>query len=197
MTRTLDPQQEAEEKALVRGAQEGDDSAFGELVRMHQDRLYGFALRFLRDKHEAQDAVQETFLAFHRSLAKYQPLRPLSVWLFTVCANLCRSRLRRRKIVKFLTFSDLSQNEESLPPDWAAEKPDPGQAAESEESVRRLHRLILGLPEKLRMPLVLRHFHGASDEDVASILGISISNVRVRMHRAKEQLWNSFTEVSP
>ena len=86
---------------MIRGA-EGDDDAFGILVGRWEKRVFGFLEYMLGSREEAQDVTQEAFLRMCQSAATYRPSGQFRSWLFRIAGNLARSRLRRRKILRWV-----------------------------------------------------------------------------------------------
>ena len=181
----------------VRRVLEGDLEAFRPLVQAYQDRLYSMALRFLRSAEDAEDMVQETFVRAYKNLAQFRQNQRFSAWIFTICANLCKSTLRRRKIVSFFSMeAAVTPSDESLKPQWASPEAGPEANLAQQRNLERLHKELLKLPDKLRLPLVLRTFDDMNDQEISRILGLSLSNVRVRIHRAKALLWERYQPVA-
>ncbi len=167
---------------LVRRAQDGYLDAFEELTRRHQGRGYAVAVRMLGDTHDAQDVVQDAFIAAWRGLAGFQGDSQFGTWFYRILVNQCLMSRRRRK------------------PDPVAFAPEvPG--GEDPESVvaakirdESLHRAIQELPGNQRAPLVLVTFAELSYEEAAEILGISTSTVRGRVARARKALLTSLRQ---
>ena len=96
--------------------------------------------------------------------------------------------------MRFLTLEKHAfPGAQGLEPQWASSDPGPEKNLEEQENMERLHREILGLPDKFRLPLVLRTFENMDDQEIGGVLGLSVSNVRVRIHRAKALLWQRHT----
>jgi RNA polymerase sigma-70 factor (ECF subfamily) len=159
----------------------GDRRAFEELVRAHQHRVYGLALRMLGDAAEAQDVAQEAFLRAHRGLAEFRGDARLSTWLYTIASRLCLNRLAGSE--RRLTRS----GDEAL--DRVVDvRPGPDEALERDELDAALHRAIAELPEERRVVVVLRDVDGLAYEEIAEILALPVGTVRSRLHRARLDL---------
>lgn len=159
----------------------GDRRAFEELVRAHQHRVYGLALRMLGDAAEAQDVAQEAFLRAHLGLAEFRGDARLSTWLYTIASRLCLNRLAG------------SERRLTRPGDEALGRvvdvrPGPDEALERDELDAALHRAIAELPEERRVVAVLRDIDGLAYEEIAEILGLPVGTVRSRLHRARLDL---------
>ncbi len=165
---------EPSDAALVEQVLAGRKDAFAHLVRRHQDAVYGLALRWTGDRDEAQDLAQETFVRAYRKLRSYDPGYSMRNWLLAICANLAKNQRRsaERRERAHREHADRYLG----PPD----PPDPRSEA--------LEEALLRLPEKLRIPLVLKHVEGMSYEEVARTLRIGLSAAKMRVKRARDEL---------
>ena len=177
----------------MRDAEQGDDPgyiarlragearAFEELVRTHQDRLFGVALRMLGNPAEAEEVTQEAFVRAHRALGEFRGDARLATWLYAIISRLCLTRLGsgERRAVR--------HGEEGL---LRLRHPDrgPERAAEQGELESALYRAIAELPEERRAVVVLRDLEGLSYEEIARVLGLELGTVRSRLHRARMDL---------
>lgn len=148
------------------------------------------ARRMLRNEADAQDAVQESFLAAFRSIGSFRGGAELGTWLHRIVLNACLMRLRARKrrpdetvdglLPSFEDHGHLAQPTHR----WTQ----PESAMEREETRRIVRRSIDALPETYRTVLVLRDIEGVAADDAAEMLGITPGNVKVRLHRARQAL---------
>jgi RNA polymerase sigma-70 factor, ECF subfamily len=167
----------------------GDDDALGALVRAHHDRVYRFGRLVCRDPHDADDAVQEAFATLARRRDVVEHAGALS-WLLTVVRNACRRLLRpfaqqRRALGQPLDAPAADQ----LP---SAEL-DPQQRLERWELVTAVHAAIAALPRPQREVLVLRDLEGMSGEETAAALGLDLTAMKTRLHRARAALREALT----
>ena len=160
------------------------DPAFEALVRARQDRLYSIALRMLGDPTEAEDAAQDAFIRAYRALAGWQATRirelRLDAWLTTIVVNVTRTRIRRRATSRSresLTFIDELEH----PP--AATGETPHERLAGTEARRAWATRLLGLPERYRAPVVLRHVDGLAYDDIAIALDRPEGTVKAQVHR--------------
>jgi RNA polymerase sigma factor (sigma-70 family) len=171
---------------LARRAAAGEDRAYAELVRRHQDGLYRLLRRYVGDPDDAYEATQEAFIAAWGALRRYDPARPFGAWLRTIAINKARDR-GRRAVVRRLLFSAQPVHEiETL--SAADATPDAEQDLMRREREAALDRAIANLPAKLRAPLVLTAFDGCSQADAAAILGVSVKTVEMCVYRARKKL---------
>jgi RNA polymerase sigma-70 factor (ECF subfamily) len=163
---------ETSEQSLVRGAKDGDEKAFGALVRRHQERVFRLVGRFYRRREDVEDAAQETFLRAWNKLSTYRADAPFEHWLTRLCLNLCYQRLRRRR----LDTEDLENAAEPIQPSH-----DPSAATD-------VRRLLARLEPRDRFILLLLDGEGWSVAEIAERLGWTRVNVKVRAHRARTKL---------
>ena len=161
---------------LVRVA-ERDREAFELLYERYVRPVFGLALRRLRDRQRAEDAVQETFAAVWRSAQSYRPERgPAAPWLYTVARNAIVDRQRAR----------VEQPAEI--PDTASAEAGPADRAETSFVSWRVHRALEELPEKEREVLELAYWSELSQSEVAAYLHIPLGTVKTRTRSALARL---------
>lgn len=171
---------------LARLAAAGDDHAFAELVRRHQDGLYRLLRRYVGEPEDAYEATQEAFIAAWGALKRYDPARPFGAWLRTIAINKARDR-GRRTAVRRLFFS--ARPLDDLPAEHAADAaPGAEQDLLRREREAALDRAIAALPARLRAPLVLTAFDGRSHAEAGEILGVSAKTVEMCVYRARKRL---------
>jgi RNA polymerase sigma-70 factor, ECF subfamily len=169
---------------LVRVA-DRDRAAFELLYHRYVRSVFGLALRRLRDRQRAEDAVQETFAAVWRSAASYRPERgPAAPWLYAVARNAIVDRLRTRAE----PTADL--------PETASEDPGPPERAESAEVAWRVHRALEDLPAREREVLELAYWSGLSQSEVANYLDIPLGTVKTRTRSALSRLAGALEELA-
>lgn len=163
---------------------------FTELVRDHQDEVFGLALRLLGDRDAAMDVTSAVFLKAYRAFDRYDPRRPARPWLLRIAVNesvsagrqATRERARRAPAEDALEIA----GGEGVPHDEAVRR----------EDRARVRRAVAALPELYRVPVVLRYFSGLSLEEIASLTGRSASTVGVQLLRARGLL-RATLEVTP
>jgi RNA polymerase sigma-70 factor (ECF subfamily) len=150
---------------LAAAARGGDLDAFEVLVRRYQRRIYGLAYQHLRDPDEAQDLAQEVFVRLFRGLDRYDPGRPFEPWFWRLAGNVAVSYRRRRPAppVDLPVTTPAGQREDTLP----------------------LERALADLNEELRLPVLLHYYLDLPLDEIATALGISLSAVKSRLHRAR------------
>lgn len=177
------------DRALLVAAGRGDESCFDLLVRRHTARMYRVAVRIVADPADAEDVVQDAWLAAWRGLRSYRGEAEPSTWLYRVVTNTGLAHLRRRR----RTVSIDERLQEVL---VATEEPDvPESAAVRTEQAALVQAAVAELEPSQRVPLVLHEFEGLSYEEVAAVLDISVAAVGSRLHRARERLLGKLREL--
>lgn len=189
-----------DEAGLVARVQAGDAAAFEVLMRRHNRRLYRTARSLLRDAADAEDAVQEAYLAAYRSLAAFRGDASLATWLTRIVVNECMARLRRQSRRNNILPIAAGRGADFGETDTVDQAPPPSDQETPERSLARaelrllLERRIDGLPEDFRAVFVLRSVEELSVEETAACLGIPEATVRSRHFRARSLLRESIAQ---
>ena len=165
-------------------AASGDEEALSALVRTYHDRVYRFGLQVCRDGFDADDAVQEAFAKLAKRHDVARDAGALS-WLMSVVRNACRRMLRPFARERRALGERVAEDEAVTEP---GDTMDPQQAFERWELVRAVHAAIATLARPYREVLVLRDLEGLSGEETCALLGLELSVMKTRLHRAREQL---------
>lgn len=167
---------------IVAAAACGDDEALTLLVRAYHQRVYRFGQRVCRDDFDADDAVQEAFVALARRPDVARHSGALS-WLMTTVRNACL-RMLRPFLRKSRSLEELvDAGEEVVSPLL-----DPQQALERWEVMRSVHAAIAALPRPYREVVVMRDLEGLSGEETCQALGLEPATMKTRLHRARQQI---------
>ncbi len=186
----------SDEALWIRQAQHGDDRAFGHLVERYQKPVYNLCYRMLGEADAADDAAQETFLRAYQHLQRFDSQRSFSTWLLSIAAHYCIDCLRRQRLPMFSI--DESPEEDSFPRELADPHDlNPEQEAERRQEQELLRRLIQALDPTDRAAIVLRYWHEASEAEIAEMLGLTVSAVKSRLHRARLTLARRWQELTP
>lgn len=177
---------------LQRRAALGDERAYTDLIRLTQGATFRLIARYVFDRSEAYDLLQETYAAGWLAIRRYDPARPFVPWLKRIALNKCRDWSRRRMVRRAVASALGLETSEAQ---YAA---DPGPDAEGQliqrETSDRLAREIAKLPAQLKEPLLLTAIEGLSQGEVASLLGISTKAVESRTYRARQRLLQRLAE---
>jgi RNA polymerase sigma-70 factor (ECF subfamily) len=176
--------------ALVRACQRGEPGALDALIRATYADVYALSRRMLADPDEAADATQEVFVRVMRSVLGFRGESAFGTWLHRVTVNVCltmlskRSRSREAGLVAGHTPFGLPDDESAL----ASREPLPDEAAMTADLAARSEAALARLPEDARTVVVLRDIEGLSTKEVAEMLDVTESVVKVRLHRAHAKL---------
>jgi RNA polymerase sigma-70 factor (ECF subfamily) len=179
-----------EDSLLAKRASQGDQEAFRDLVKKYQGPIHGFALQFFRASDIAEDVAQETFLRAFRFLHTYDPSRKFLTWLYTIARNICIDKHRERWRKERVSIDD-------VPPSllrFDSPEADPLLTVERKEEAQIMHNAIESLSEKYRTPIILCYLQGLSYQEISDVLGLSLSNTKIRIFRAKKRLLDLFEE---
>ncbi len=180
-----------DEAALVARLRQGDDRAFEIVVRRHGGRLLSVAIRLLRDREEARDALQDGLVCAFRAIGSFSGEAMLSTWLHRIVVNAALMKLRSRSrrpeepIEPLLpTFLDDGHHAQ-IPSPWGETG---HESIEREQRRERVRACIDLLPDSYRTVLLLRDIEELDTTETAQILGITDNAVKVRLHRARQAL---------
>lgn len=186
-TPTMTGRPKTTDRDLVDRARNGEKAAFGELVRRHQQRIHRLAVHMLRDRAEAEDVTQETFIRAFQALARFDGRSEAYTWFYRITVNLSLNRIRSRKTSRATHDSDDPRLDGVLT-DKRPETSDPAGSAQRRELYLVLCQGIDQLSETLRTTLILVCIDGRSHEDVSSILGAPEGTIAWRIHEARRKL---------
>jgi RNA polymerase sigma-70 factor, ECF subfamily len=180
-----------DEQALLSALRAGHEWAFESVVRLFGGRLLAVARRITRNEEDARDAVQSAYLSAFKSLDRFEGECQLATWLHRIVVNmaLMRLRSRRRKPEESIDALLPSFQEDGHHVEQFAEWSAPADTLlEREETRARVRACIDALPDRYREILVLRDIEELSTDDVARMLSITKTAVKVRLHRARQAL---------
>ncbi len=176
--------------SLVAALRRGDPTAAEDLVAAYGDRACRLATRITRNAQDAEEAVQDAFLSLIRKIDTFRGDSAFGSWLYRIVANAAYQRCRRRRD----RGADISLDELLLPafdehgrhvasvPDWSMSADDP---ARQTELRMVLSTAIEKLPADYRAVVLLRDVEGLSHQEIAETLGLTVVNVKTRVHRAR------------
>jgi RNA polymerase sigma-70 factor (ECF subfamily) len=167
-----------------------DSTAVAERYRAS---IYRYILRLARDPQRADDLTQETFLRVHQRLERLKDIAALDAWLYRIATNLCYDRLRQREHRRpALPLLSVGEHEEAVVVDDAALRPD--QLLEQSDMSDCVLRFLTRLSQSQREVLLLHDLQGFTGPEIAEQLGISLHNVKIRLHRARTRLKAALSE---
>jgi RNA polymerase sigma-70 factor (ECF subfamily) len=185
---------ETDEKELVRLAQSGDFRAFNRLIEGYRPKIFGLALKLAKNREDAEDIFQETFLKAIDNIKKFRAESAFGTWLYSICINAVRAKYGRENKGELLPIEDYlpsghDQSETAAPQlyDWN----DPLSQMTDAEIKGKLDVAIDELPLKYRIPFLLRYTQDMSVQEVADALHIKLANAKSRILRARLALRQS------
>ena len=181
---------------LVQAALGGDFAAMEVLVGRYERRIYALAMRIVRNDADAQDVVQQTLLTVVEKLDGFGQRSRFAPWILRIATNQSLWVLRKRKSSRMVRLDDALETEPMPHPNFIAQwKQDPAELASNAEVGRLISDALDALDEKYRMVFLLRDVQGLSTKETSQALGISVSNVKVRLLRARLMLRETLTAV--
>lgn len=185
---------------LVQRAKAGSLDAFEVLTTRHEQRVYSLALRMLRQEQDAEDVTQQTFLSALESLDGFRGEASFTTWLLRIATHAALKVIRKRKGLEMVSLEEATEgagDSESIPhPEFIADwRQSPQQLVEQREIQRLLDEALGRLDEKHRLVFLLRDAQGLSIKETAEALGLSESNTKVRLLRARLQLREHLTRA--
>ena len=155
---------------LLNRAKDGDNTAFNELVCRHQNFIFKLAWGYLNDNEAAKDATQEVFIKAYQGLPYFQSDSQFTTWLYKICKNHCLNLLRRRKRENEIEQDRPDITEPDLP------------------MKLRLKKMIASLSDEYKEIIILRYYQDLKYDQIARLLDIPLSTVKIRLYRAKAEL---------
>lgn len=175
-----------DEASLIAGILAGESQLYHDLIRPYERSVYLTALSLLKNEADAEEIAQEAFLKAFRNIATFRAESKFGTWLISIAINEARGRLRRQAIIRMESLDDNSDENASIKPallrDW---RQVPLQVVEQKQIREMLQAAVLDLPDIYRQVFLLRDVEELSVAEAAEALGISISSVKVRLHRAR------------
>jgi RNA polymerase sigma-70 factor (ECF subfamily) len=164
---------------LVQRCKRGDLAAFTRLFRDHEARLYRLAVTILKNERDAEDALQDAYIRIFERIGGFRGRSAFETWMTAILVNVCRDRLRRRRVRR------------TLPLDWLRHRATDADLVgdvEARSQRQTLWSLVDRLDDKHRLPVILHYHEGGSCGDVASILSLRTSTVYSRLNTARIRL---------
>lgn len=177
-----------EEHELIQGLKGGDAAAFRELVENRQGMVYNTVLGLVQNAQDAEDVTQEVFMKVFESIGNFKGESALSTWLYRIAVTSSLEFLRKKRRKKRFAFvlSLFGDSNEPLadPPDFEH----PGVRLDQRENARTLFKAVAGLPENQKIAFTLHKMEGLSYQEVAEVMGTTVSAVESLLHRARLNL---------
>jgi RNA polymerase sigma-70 factor (ECF subfamily) len=178
-----------EDPILVQQIISGDPDAFKQLVEHYQHKVVNTCYGFVHHKEDAEDIAQEVFIEVSRSIANFRAESQLSTWIYRIAVTKSLDFLRKQKRQKRLKYIrnrlGLDNQVEQIP---APQSANPQTILENQERARILQHAVDSLAENQKIAITLHKYEGFSYQEIAEIMGTSVSAIESLMHRAKRSL---------
>ncbi len=178
------------DRELVDQARQGNAAAFGVLVQKHQPRIYRLAAHMLRDKSEAEDVAQETFIRAYQALPRFDGRSEPYTWFYRIAVNLSLNTIRSRKSSRIVQHDP--KNDARMASFLVEKRPsalaDPSGDASRKEMYGILCEAIDSLSDTLRTTLVVVCVEGLSHEEASVVLGAPEGTIAWRIHEARRKI---------
>ena len=188
----------AEDIMVIERVRAGDRDAFSALVEHHQEAVYSIILRLVRNPDLAEELAQEAFVRAFASLQAFRGASRFRTWVIQIALNLVRDRHRtegRRPVL--VSLDEIRHRAERSDASMhAAAAPGPDLSLAQGELTSRLEKAIGNLPREYREVFLLKHVEGLSYQEISTMTGVSIGALKVRAHRARLRLRESFNDHS-
>jgi len=187
---------------LVRRFNDGDESAFLEIMKRYEKKIYATALNLLRNHADAEEITQDTFIRAHRGLHRFRGDSSLATWMHSIAVNLSRNRywyfFRRRRQDCLSLDHKLNENDEGCFSDLlASEGPHPAQDTAADEFYEIINDSMERLNHRHRKILMMRNSLDYSYDEIAAAMHINVGTVKSRIARAREKLRALIAESYP
>ena len=180
--------QSLKDEEIIEAVLAGEIDDFEEIMKRYNEQFYRIALAFLKDQKDTEDVMQSAYLKIYEHLGQFNRSSAFGTWAIRILINECQTVLRKkRSAFEYLHY--LANNFKRKMNSQSSET-----ALINKELKQFIEKSILELPSKYRTIFMLREVNGYSTKETADILSISESNVKVRLHRAKEQVRNRIME---
>jgi RNA polymerase sigma-70 factor, ECF subfamily len=184
------------ERRLVRDAQNGDTSAYEELVRIHQPRLLAVVGGILRRNQDVEDVAQQVLVKAYLSLKRFDLRSAFGTWLYKIAVNECWDYFRKKKVRRMVYEADLSEEQlrqiEMVPAHTGGASRSREDAASRAQQRQLLDLLLDELDETDRSMLVMKEVSGFTVEEIGQVFGLNVNTVKVRMFRARGRLVEAY-----
>ena len=153
------------------------------LFQAYRDRIYRYVLHMVRNRGEAEDLTQETFLRAHRRLYLLRHPEAVGSWLYRIATRVSLDRLRQRKLDSLEEETTANRVEAGVRP-----RPSLAEAVERRQTSLCVQRCLEFLPDNYRAVIVMHEIHALTAPEIASLLGVRLTTVKMRLHRARRML---------
>jgi RNA polymerase sigma-70 factor (ECF subfamily) len=177
---------------LVALAQKGSEKAYRELLGRYQRPVFSLVYRMLRDREQAEDLAQETFVRVFNNIGRYDPKYKFSSWIFKIATNLTIDHIRKKEVatvsIDGSRYAVTSDEIEASTITVASDDENPEELLEAKELGESIEGAIGALRAEYRTAILLRHVEGREYQEIADIMGLPLGTVKTFIHRARHEL---------
>lgn len=185
--------QDDPEVEWIRRTQAGDGEAYSSLVERYERRVFSLVYRVVRRREEVEEIAQEIFVKAFLAVGSYHFDAAFGTWLMRIAINHCYDHLRRRRSSRVTYFSEMSENSERAVVSGSESLETSGEGLQRGLETRDLaEKLLERAPPEDRIILTLKEIEDLSVEDIANLLELKSSTVKVRLHRARKRMLADF-----
>lgn len=166
------------DQELIGRVVSGDNQAFDEIMRIHQDRVFSVCLRIVSDRELALDATQDTFLTVYRKAGQFKGNSALGTWIYRIAVNTCYDQIRKTK----------RKRSAPLPDHLDPSDPSAQEAIDSAALRPEIEEALASIPVEFRAAVILSDIEGMSLPETARILGVPVGTVKSRLFRGRRLL---------
>jgi len=178
-----------EDLYYIEAVRNGNVQAYSVLVEKYQRLIYTLALRLLKKSEDAEEMAQDTFIKAFQKLDTYEGKSKFSTWLYSITYNACISELRKRRIeFKSLDDRQISDQDEQKMHDYYRE-------SKKEDQEKYLNLALEKLPEDDQVLVTLYYYESQSMDEISVITGLTVSNIKVKIHRARKKMYELLHEM--
>lgn len=180
---------DSEDIEVIEKVLAGDTEAFSVIIKKYQEKTFNYVYSQVKDYDEALDITQEIFIMTIEALRSFRRESKFSTWFYSIMVNYCKNYRKKNRRYNLVSING-SKGDEEYNLQLPDERENPEKEVVMNDSLRIVREEIGKLPDDYRDILLLRDIEGLSYNEVAEILDISLSNVKVRIHRGREFLKN-------
>jgi len=168
----------------------GQKRAYSDLVERHKDKAMALAMRMLKNRHDAEEAIQDAFVRAFNALPRFEWKSSFSTWFYRIVFNVCATNLSKKKD----EFSVSMEEDEDRPLELPADEPTPDIAYESSEFQNIVHGEIEKLPHAYASILTLFLVQDMTYDEIVDVAGVPLGTVKNRLFRARTMLRDAVLE---
>ena len=162
----------------------GETIDAGQLFDVYHDRIYRYVLRMVKNPAEAEDLTQDTFLRAYRGHESLRDPQAVRGWLYRIATHACLDRLRQRKPQVSIDTGEGADRVDAV----VSKSPSGLEITERKETSACVQRCLDFLPDSYRAVILLHEAHSLTAAEIAELLGVTVTTVKIRLHRARRKL---------